>query len=58
MKLYRTQKEYFQEDNDLKDKGGLVWEDKAVMVLPIEDYDLLKETYDMWLASCKEEVMA
>ena len=40
--------------SDLKDKGGLVWEDKAVMSLPIEDYDLLKETYDMWLASCKE----
>ena len=43
--------------SDLKDKGGLVWEDKAVMILPIEDYDLLKETYDMWLANCKEEIM-
>ena len=41
--------------SDLKEKGGLVWEDKAVMILPIEDYDLLKETYDMWLANCKEE---
>jgi len=42
---------------DLKDKGGLVWEDKAVMVMPIEDYDLLKETYDMWLADRKKEAM-
>ena len=41
---------------DLKDKGGLVWEDKAVMVLPMEDYDLLKETYDMYLAKYKQEV--
>jgi len=41
---------------DLKDKGGLVWEDKAVMVLPMEDYDLLKETYDMYLAGYKQEV--
>ena len=44
--------------SDLKDKGGLVWEDKAVMVLPIEDYDLLKDTYDIWLASCKEQAIA
>ena len=44
--------------NDLKDKGGLVWEDKAVIVLPIEDYELLKEGYDMWQSSCKEEIMA
>ena len=42
--------------SDLKEKGGLVWEDKAVMILPIEDYDLLKVTYDMWLANCKEEI--
>jgi len=42
--------------SDLKEKGGLVWEDKAVMILPIEDYDLLKETYDMWLTNCKEEI--
>ena len=28
--------------SDLKEKGGLVWEDKAVMILPIEDYDLFK----------------
>ena len=41
---------------DLKEKGGLVWEDKAVMILTIEEYDLLKETYDMWLANCKEEI--
>ena len=40
---------------DLKDKG-LVWEDKAVMILPIQDYNLLKDTYDIWLASCKEEI--
>ena len=42
---------------DLEDRGGLVWEDKAVMILPIEDYDLLKETYDIWLASCRQEAM-
>jgi hypothetical protein len=42
--------------SDLKEKGGLVWEDKAVMILPIEDYDLLKETYDMWLSSYKQEI--
>ena len=44
--------------SDLKDKGGLVWEDKAVIVLPIEDYELLKEGYDMWQSNCKEEIMA
>ena len=42
--------------NDLKDKGGLVWEDKSVIVLPIEDYELLKEGYDMWQSSYKEEI--
>ncbi|MFQ5639637.1 MAG: hypothetical protein ACE5IR_16760 [bacterium] len=26
--------------SDLKEKGGLVWEDKAVMILPIEDYEI------------------
>jgi len=25
--------------------------------MPIEDYDLLKETYDMWLADRKKEAM-
>ena len=43
---------------DLKEKGGLVWEDKAVMILPIEDYELLKEGYDMWQSNYKEEAMA
>ena len=42
--------------SDLKAQGGLVWEAKAVLVLPIEDYDLLKDTYDIWLANCKEEI--
>ena len=41
---------------DSKDKG-LVWEDKAVMILPIQDYELLKETYDMWLSSRKQEAI-
>jgi len=27
------------------------------MILPVEDYEILKEGYDMWLSSCKEEAM-
>ena len=36
---------------------GFAWEYKAVMILPVEDYEILKEGYDMWLSSCKEEAM-
>jgi len=43
--------------SDLKDKGGLVWEDKAVMILPIEDYEILKEGYDMWHVNYRKEAM-
>ena len=35
---------------------GLAWEDKAVMILPVEDYEILKEGYDMWQANYKEEI--